>query len=343
MPVRDYYEILAVAATASPREIRLAFRRLARQYSPDIVVGDHGAATLFVEIEEAYRVLRDPMRRTLYDQQGQRGGPSRGGWIGSRLHTPPRGSDLHRTVEVSFEEALRGSMIRVPVARKLRCDACGGVGGAGGGTRLCPDCGGQGRRGHWSGGSPGVCGRCHAAGEIAIDPCPRCFGEGLVASQEEVEILIPPSVDTGSQLRISGKGDDGPRGGPAGDLVILTRVRPHPFFVRKGDNLHCELPITLPEAILGARISVPTPDGTTVMTVPPGTQSGQLFRLRGKGCPRLAGSGRGDLYVSTRVVIPGAPDATWAEMIASLESLYPEHPRSGLEMSLLGREGRHGR
>ena len=307
MFVRDYYEILGVLTTATPREIREAFRRLARQYSPDIVIGDHRADAFFIEIEEAYQVLSDPTRRALYDQRGEKGDPSRRATGVGSPRGFARGGDLHRTVELTFEDAIRGSTIRFLIVRKVRCDACEGSGI-----------------------------RIHS------DPCPRCLGAGLSARQEEVEVAIPPGVDTGSELRIHGGGNDGPRGGPAGDLVVVTRVHPHPFFTRKGDNLYCEIPITVPEAILGARISVPTLDGTTVMTIPSGTQSGQVFRLRSKGCPRLSGTGRGDLYVVTRVDIPRMVDPAGEDAVRRLGSLYPEHPRSGLETSAFGREGRHG-
>ena len=342
MFVRDYYEILGVPATASPREIREAFRRLARQYSPDIAIGDPEAATIFIEIEEAYQVLSKPTRRAFYDHHGRGGGTASGaearGFAQSR--TLPRGDDLHRTVELTFEEAIRGSAIRLPITRKARCEACAGSGAGSRGTIPCPACGGHGQRGSSPGASVEICAHCHGTGE---DPCPRCRGIGLVEGQEEVEVNIPPGVDTGSQLRIHGKGDDGPRGGPAGDLLVVTRVHPDSFFTRKGDNLYCELPITLPEAILGARISVPTPDGATVMTIPAGTQSGQVFRLRGKGCPRLIGTGKGDLYVATRVAIPRVADRAWEEVVNRLGSLYPEHPRSGIETYTFEREGRHGR
>jgi DnaJ-class molecular chaperone len=307
MFTRNYYDILGVSVTASPREIRQAFRRLAREYSPDIAIGDERAATLFVEIEEAYQVLSDPTRRTFYDDRGQRGSPGRKEPGFAPARTSPRGSDLHRTVELPFEGALRGSTIRLPIVREARCEACGGSGV-----------------------------------RVYTDPCPRCLGSGLAARQEEVEVSIPPGVDTGFQLRIPGKGNDGPRGGPAGDIIVLTRIQPHPFFERKGDNLYCEIPITVPEAILGARISVPTPDGTTVMTIPSGTQSGQVFRLRGRGCPRLSGRGRGDLYVATRVDIPRVVNPEGEDAVRHLGNLYPQHPRSGLETSALARERRHG-
>ena len=341
MFVRSYYDILGVPVTASPREIREAFRRLARQYSPDIAVGDRQAAPIFVEIEEAYFVLSDPTRRALYDQHSRKG-PSRTESTGFAPARSPQGTDLYRTVELAFEEAVRGSVVRLPIVRKTRCEACGGRGASPEAVVTCPACAGSGRKESVPGASGEVCARCFGTGEAVGQPCSRCLGEGLTASQEEVGVNIPPGVDTGSQLRIRGKGNDGARGGPAGDLVVLTRVQPHPLFTRKGDNLYCELPITLPEAILGARISVPTPDGTTVMTIPAGTQSGQVFRLRGKGCPHLTGTGRGDLYVATRVVIPRALDPSRKDAIAWLGSLYPEHPRSRLETHAVEREGRHG-
>ena len=335
MAVRDYYDILGVPTTASPREIRETFRRLARQCSPDIVIGDQRATSIFIEIEEAYQVLSDPMRRALYDHEGRaRTTSSRTAATGAARGLPlPRGDDLRRTVELTFEEAVRGSSIRLPIIRRAHCDSCGGSGARSGGLGPCPACDGRGhdRSSRDDAGFGEACPRCHGTGEAARDPCPRCLGLGLVTRQEEVEVGILPGADTGSQFRIHGKGNDGPRGGPAGDLLVVTRVRPHPFFERKGDNIHCTVPVTVTEAALGARIQVPTVDGPAEMRVPPGTSSGQVFRLRGKGVPPLRGGGRGDQYVTVKVVVPRPLNARAQELLRELARLVPEDPRRDLK------------
>ena len=294
MAKRDYYQVLGVSRHATSLELRRAYRRLAREYSPDVNVWAERAAGLFEEITAAYRVLSDPAARVLYDRLGPRAFE---GASGGAREPALRGEDLHYPVDLVLEDTLRGVTAILDVTRQEVCPACAGSGRA------------EGR---------------------ATDRCPACGGRETVPQQARVPVGIPPGVDTGAQIRAPGEGHAAPGAGRRGDLVVTTRVRPHPFFTRKGDNLYCEVPITVPEAALGARLQVPTPDGPAVMTVPPGTQSGQVFRIRGRGCPRLHQDGRGDLFVATRVMIPRNADSTLEGVLRALQRLLPEDPRAHL-------------
>jgi molecular chaperone DnaJ len=287
---RDYYAVLGITATAPPREVRQAYRRLARQYSPDVNFWDDRARGLFEEIAEAYRVLGDPSARAMYDRFGVTPG-SVDALAGGR-----RGDDVHATVDISFAEAARGATRKIHVSR----------------YSPCPTCGARGR----------------LADGVA---CEACGGRGVTRLTEQVPVSIPPGVESGVQLRVSEEGSAGPFGGPRGDLIISTRVAEHPFFTRRGENVHCEVPISVWEAIRGARIKVPTPQGEATIVVPRGTAGGQVFRLRGQGLPRLPREGAGDLYVSIRVEIPDGSDARTDELVRDLERLMPLAPRRGLE------------
>ena len=287
---RDYYAVLGVTATAAPREVRHAYRRLARQYSPDGKFWDERARAVFDEIAEAYRVLGDPSARAIYDQFGAAPDGSAG------LPGGRRGDDVHVTVDVVFAELARGATRNVRFARYSPCQGCAA----------------RGRDGH------GV-------------PCDACGARGVVRTTGVVPVTIPPGVDSGTQLRVPEEGNAGPFGGPRGDLIVSTRVAEHAFFTRKGDNVHCEVPISVWEALRGARIRVPTPNGDAAIVVPPATASGQVFRLRGQGLPRLAREGTGDLYVTVRVEIPDGLDARTEELVRALERLMPLEPRLGLE------------
>jgi len=286
---RDYYAVLGVVATAGPREVRQAYRRLARQYSPDVNFWDAQAHALFEEIAEAYRVLADPSARALYDRFGA------GAVAGAPLAAGRRGEDAHVSVELSFAEVVRGAGLTVGVARFSPCEDCGA-------------------RGHTAGGR-----------------CAACAGRGVRRCVEPVNVAIPPGVDTGVQIRVAGPGHAGPHGGPRGDLIVSTRVAEHPFFRRKGDGVHCEVPISAWEALQGARIHVPTPAGEAVLVVPPGTTGGQVFRLRGQGLPKLAAEGTGDLHVTIRLDVPTGLDARTHELVRELERLMPMEPRRGLD------------
>lgn len=331
---RDCYAVLGVEATATSREIRQAYRRLARQYSPDVNLWDQAARGLYTEIAEAYRILSDSVARSLYDRYGHRAFQRDESEGSDRPRRPGavRGDDLHYALDLAFADAARGLSLALDVSRLSPCGACGASGSQRDApTVTCEHCGGTGSV--WREGDrprPEPCLACDGLGERVADPCPTCRGRGVSPAPATVRVTIPPGVDTGAQLRIPGEGHSGPLGGPRGDFIVITRVTPHAFFVRKGDNLHCEIPVTLAEAVLGARIQVPTLEGSGILVLPPATQSGQVFRLRGKGLPRLDGERRGDLYVTVKVVIPRGLDARTEEIFRQLERLLPDNPRAGL-------------
>ncbi|HEV8437758.1 MAG TPA: J domain-containing protein [Methylomirabilota bacterium] len=323
---RDYYAILGVATSASAVEIRRAYQRLARQYSPDVNLWEQQARALFEEIGEAYRVLSDPMARALYDRGS---GPPSADSVGVTSQARPaggrRGDDLHVSVQVAFGQAVSGLETEVPVERLSPCITCGATGTARGAIPMpCSHCGGAGTV--WRGRvtlESGPCPACAGAGVRVSDPCPPCRGRGVAPSRGTVRVTLPPGIDTGAQFRLPGEGHAGPFGGPRGDLIVIARVHDDPVFTRKGDNLYCEVAVSIIEAVLGARVAVPGVDGELAVAVPPGTQSGQVFRLRGKGMPRLAGGGRGDLYVTVRVRIPRDLDARTQELFRELGRLLP--------------------
>ena len=368
MGKRDYYEVLGLPRSASDRDIKRAYRRLARRYHPDVNPGDKGAEARFKEVTEANEILSDAQKRAEYDQFGHRtaagpgpgpGGPfsgapfdlgdfARGGFggLGDLLEgifggrpeageaAPPHGEDLHSSIDIDFEQAIRGFTTEISVQRSASCASCGGSGARPGSrTSPCPSCGGSGRVAMGAGGlgRARACSRCRGAGRVAAQTCPACAGRGSVPRTERVKVKIPPGVDTGSKIRLAEMGEAGPGGSPPGDLYIVTRVRPHPFFERKGDNIHCAVPVTVTEAALGARIQVPTVDGPAEMRVPPGTNGGQVFRLRGKGVPALRGGGRGDQYVTVKVVVPRPRNARAQELLRELARLDPEDPRRDLK------------
>lgn len=370
MDKRDYYEVLGVKRNASEKEIKHAYRRLARQYHPDVNPGNKSAEARFKEVNEAYSVLSDPQKRVQYDRFGHAGfgarnagGPGAPGFEGydfgaydftkdgfdfsdifenifttqdaRKTRAYARGADLNYTMDLSFEDALRGVSTEIEINRKDACQSCAGRGvKPGSSLQTCPACGGSGtvrtQRGFF--GLSQSCSRCEGTGKINTDPCKECGGSGLSVKKERIAIKIPRGVDTGSRVRVAGKGEAGRNGGPPGDLFIITRVKSHPFFERKGDNIHCEVPITIAEAALGSRIEIPTVDGLTSMTIPPGTQSGQVFRLKGKGFARLQSSGYGDLYVRIKVAIPKRIDSKMGQLFKELEKLSPEDPRKDIRI-----------
>jgi molecular chaperone DnaJ len=286
---RDYYAVLGIAATAPPREVRRAYQRLARQYSPDVNFWDERARELFEEIAEAFRVLGDAAARQMYDQYGHAPGAD------PALPEGRRGDDVHAVVDLSFAEVVRGASVRLDVQRYSACTKCGASG--------------AGREGR----------------------CSACQGRGVRRVAEPVDVAVPAGVDSGAQIRVAGEGNAGPFGGPRGDLIVSTRVGEHPFFQRKGDSVHCDVPISVWEALLGARIRVPTPSGEAVLVVPPGTTGGQVFRLRGQGLPRLTGESTGDLYVTARLEVPTGLDSRTHELVRELARLMPVETRSALE------------
>ena len=284
---RDYYAVLGIAATAAPREIRQAYRRLARQYSPDVNFWEASAQALFEEIAEAYRVLSDPEARAMYDRFGA-------GLLTEALGAGRRGDDVHVSVEIGFGAVARGATLQLSVQRFSPCQSCG------------------------------------ATGRAAAGACAVCQARGVRRTVDPVSVVIPSGVDSGTQVRVNGEGSAGPFGGPRGDLIVSTRVTEHPFFVRQGDGVHCEVPIGVCEALRGARIRVPTPLGECLLVVPPGTPGGSVFRLRGQGLPRLADGTPGDLYVTVRIEVPTGLDARTDELIRELERLLPPPSRADL-------------
>ncbi len=335
----DFYELLGVSRTASAEEIKKAYRRRARELHPDANAGDEHAAEQFKEVSRAYAVLSDDEQRVRYDRHGEagvRGGPGPnpedifGGGLGDIFDAffggsggnpfggrqrgpagPPRGQDLEVIADLTFEEAVFGDQVSVTLKLPVRCDECGGS-GAGGGTKpvTCSDCRGSGQvqrvrqslLGQMVTASP--CARCGGLGEVIATPCANCRGEGRVTIDKTYEVDVPAGVDTGSTLRLSGRGAAGPRGGGAGDLYVHLRVAPHERFVREDVDLVTEVPISIAQAALGTSLELETLDGAEDLVIPPGTQPGREFVLRQRGVPRLHGRGRGDLRARVRVDIP---------------------------------------
>lgn len=320
--MRDYYAVLGVDAGATAVQIRRAYQRLARRYSPDVNFWDYDARALFEEIAQAYRILSDPTARTVYDRQGTRPGDRPRPASSAGLRGGRRGDDLHVPIELSFQQALAGVEADVPVDRLSPCEVCRASGAAPGAEpTACSHCGGLGTI--WTETSREGCPACEGTGTRVAEPCSACRGRGVAPSRTQIHVLLPPGMDTGGQLRIPGEGHAGPFGGPRADLVLIARVHEDPRYTRKGDNLYCEVPVSMTEAVLGCRIRVRGVDGPIDLVIPPGTQGGQVFRLRGRGVRRLAGAGCGDLYVTTRVEIPRGLDPRTQEMFRELARFLP--------------------
>lgn len=338
MAKRDYYEVLGLEKGASAEAIKKAYRQMAVKFHPDKNPGDKTAEDKFKEIGEAYEVLSDPQKRGAYDQYGhaafdRRAGGGFGGaggfhdpfevfrevfgggsifedlFGGGRADPtqPHRGDDLRYDMEIGFEEAAHGCEKEISVNKAESCDACHGAGAeAGSRARACSTCGGRGQvissRGIFS--IAQTCPQCQGAGRVIDKPCRHCRGSGRRERTSKIKLRIPAGVDTGSRLRSAGNGEAGFRGGPSGDLYVVLHVRPHEFFQREGDDLLCEVPISFVQAALGAEIEVPTLEGPTSIKVPPGTQPGTVFRIKGNGVKSVQGYGRGDLHVRVTVEVP---------------------------------------
>jgi molecular chaperone DnaJ len=359
--VKDPYKALGVDRTASADDIKKAYRKLARQYHPDRNPDDKGAEERFKEIQEAYSILSDPDKRKAYDAGGGifggggfdpgafRGGnfnfgggigdilsdlfTSGGGARGAGRARPERGRDLETEVHISFEQAMEGAQIPVSVPLSAPCTTCLGTGAKPGTSpSVCSRCQGRGveseSQGLFSISQP--CAQCGGTGTEIKDPCPTCQGSGRTRQVKRYRVNVPAGVRDGSRVRLAGKGEAGPRGGPAGDLYVITRVADSPIFKRKGDNLEVEVPITVPEAIRGATIEVPTLAGTKRIRVPPGTRHGSVQRLRGEGPPRLAGRGRGDIHYRLEIDVPSNLSREQREAVDELAAVMNGDPRERL-------------
>lgn len=352
MSKRDYYEVLGVSKGADEREVKKAYKRLAMKFHPDRTQGDKAKEEQFKEVKEAYEVLNDDQKRAAYDQYGHAafqqggqggqggqdfgdifgdvfgdifgGGRGRGGQSRAR-----RGSDLRYNLEISLEEAVKGKSIEIKVPTFVSCDPCDGSGSKKG-TRpaSCPTCHGHGqvqmRQGLFA--VQQTCPTCSGKGKIISDPCTSCRGQGRVEKTKTLSVKIPPGVDTGDRIRLSGEGEAGEHGAPAGDLYVQTNVKDHPIFVREENHLYCEVPISFTTSAIGGEIEVPTLGGKVKLKIPKETQTGKMFRLRGKGVKSVRSTSTGDLMC--KVVIE-TPVNLSAEQMSLLEQLETNISKKG--------------
>jgi molecular chaperone DnaJ len=338
---RDYYEILGVSKGASESELKSAYRKLAKQYHPDLNPGNKEAEASFKEANEAYEILSDSQKRARYDQYGHAGvdpnagggyggyggqggfggfedifseifgGGFGGGFGGSRRNGPQRGDDLEMLLNISFQEAAFGVEKEIEINRVENCHACEGS-GAKPGTKVetCSHCKGKGEVQYVQGNglfrtiNVRTCEKCHGTGKKIDAPCDKCYGKGRVRKTRKLNIKVPAGVDTGSVMTMRGEGDAGTKGGPSGDVYMKINVMPHPIFKRMDNNVICEIPITFVQAALGDKIQVPTLEGNIELVIPEGTQTGTKFRIKGRGIPSLRGYGKGDQFVVVNLEVP---------------------------------------
>ena len=351
MAKRDFYEVLDVARNASDDEIKKAYRKLAMKHHPDRNQDNPSAEEKFKEVKEAYEMLSDPQKRAAYDQYGHAGvDPNMGGgggfgggqpfgdafgdifgdifgnMGGRQQRAGPqvfRGSDLRYTMEIDLEDAAKGKVTQIRVPNWDECHVCHGSGAeAGTKAETCPTCKGQGQvrmsQGFFS--VQQTCPKCHGMGQHIPNPCKKCNGQGKVKSQKTLEVTIPAGIEDGMRIRNSGKGEPGVNGGPAGDLYVEIHIKRHNVFEREGTDLHCTIPLAFTKAALGGEIEVPTLHGKASMNIPEGTQTGQRFRLRGKGMPHVrSASTVGDLYVHVELEVPVKLSAEQKQLIEQLE------------------------
>ncbi|MBU3701860.1 MAG: molecular chaperone DnaJ [Acidimicrobiia bacterium] len=359
----DHYDVLGVPRDAGSDDIRRAYRRRARELHPDVNPGDAEAEARFKEVALAYEVLSDPQRRQHYDMYGDapagQGAPFGGGLgdifdmffnggstFGGGPSGPPRGADVEAIVDLSFVDAVFGCETDVSVRTAVPCEDCEGSGAAAGShPQRCGDCGGTGqvRRVRQSilgqMVTAGPCGRCNGIGTVIDHLCPKCAGEGRRIEERSYTVEVPAGVDTGATLRLTGRGAVGPRGGATGDLYVHVRVAPDPVFTRVDDDVHMTLPIAFTQAAIGTRLAVDTLDGTEEIEIAPGAATGDQFRFRGRGVPRLRGRGRGDLVVGLVVETPVDLDDEQRALLVHLAELRGEHldpPEHGLLARLRG-------
>ena len=346
-----HYETLGVPKGASADEIKKAYRKLARKLHPDANPGDAAAEERFKQVNEAHDVLSDPEKRKQYDSFGQTFRPGQGGFSaqdfggaegfdlgdlfgglfargargGPGEQRSLRGADVEVAVRISFDDALRGATIKVPVAKANTCSACHGSGAAPGTSpTICPDCKGRGvtseSQGFFS--LSHTCRRCGGAGTVIETPCGVCGGSGRVRSTKTYQVRIPAGVKDGTRIKVKGKGEAAPRGGEPGDLYVVTQVDESALFSRRGDDLIVDVPVTFAEASIGAEVELPTPDGTRVkVKVPAGSTDGKTLRVKGRGAPRLNGGASGDLLVRIRIAVPSKLSKQEREALQKLDEL----------------------
>jgi molecular chaperone DnaJ len=341
MASRDYYQVLGVERGASDVELKKAYRQLAMKFHPDRNPGDKAAEERFKEANEAYAVLSDPDKRSQYDRFGRVDLPPgmdfggfgdlfedifegffTGGGRGGGRARARRGDDLRYDLEITLEEAAVGVETRLQIPRHEACEACQGSGVEPGSKRVgCPTCKGRGQLRYQQGflTVARTCPNCAGEGQVNKNPCKTCQGQGRVAHERALKVRIPPGAEDGTQLRLTGEGEGGTRGGPPGDLYVVVHVRDHQFFTRHGNDLVCVLPLTFPQAALGASVDVPVLDGTAKLEVPAGTQNGEVLRLRSKGMPSLHGRGRGDACYQVVVEVPAKLSARQRELLEEFE------------------------
>jgi len=355
MTKKDYYETLGVARNASDADIKKAYRRLAMKYHPDRNPGDKTTEAKFKDAKEAYEVLSDSQKRAAYDQFGHAGvdpaaaAGAAGGFYsagganfadifgdvfgdifgGGRARGAQvfRGANLRYSLELSLEDAVRGTEVRIRVPAMEKCDACQGSGAkVGTSSTVCRTCGGHGQvrmqQGFFS--VQQTCPKCHGAGKVITDPCPTCHGAGRVQHTKTLSVKVPAGVDEGDQIRLAGEGEAGENGGPPGDLFVQIRLKPHPLFKREQDDLYCEMPVSFATTVLGGELEVPTLDGRASIKVPPGTQSEKLFRLRGKGVRNVRSGQTGDLYCRISVETPVNLTSKQKELLQELDRSFRE-------------------
>jgi molecular chaperone DnaJ len=345
---RDYYEVLGVTRKATDQEIKSSYRKLAMQYHPDRNPGNPHAEEQFKECTEAYGVLIDAEKRQRYDQFGHAGVNGGSGFPGfdpsaftdfndifgdifsdlfgvnmggGRRGRVQRGGDARADLTLTFEEAAFGKKTQVKVRRYEPCEQCHGSGSAGGrGPSTCSTCRGHGQVRYQQSifSIARTCPTCQGSGRVISDPCGKCKGEARVMRERTVDVAVPPGVEDGTRIRYQEQGDAGPNGAPAGDLYVVLRVKPHPFFEREGKDLYCSVPISFSQAALGSEIVIPTLDGEHKLKVPDGTQSGTTFRIRGKGLQALQSLGKGDLFVRVRVQTPSRLNKRQKELLEEL-------------------------
>lgn len=345
---KDYYNTLEVDKNANDADLKKAYRRLALKYHPDRNPDDKNAEDKFKELNEAYACLSDAGKRANYDQFGTADGAGFGhagfgdfssnfgdifgemfgdifgDFTGRRRNRPAKGQDLRYDLNLNLKDAVFGTEKNITIPRMENCSTCNGTGAKPGTTpATCQTCGGTGQTKLQQGFFmiSRTCGNCGGEGKIIEEPCSKCRGQGKRRKERTVTLKVPAGIDTGIRLRVTGEGEAGSHGGPSGDLYVVINVEPHPFFKRKGNDLHCEVPISFVQAVLGGEIEVPTIDENASVRIPAGTPSGRVFHLRGKGVPKLGGYGKGDQFVTVFIDVPKKLTARQKELLAEFAEI----------------------